>query len=137
MCFDGLQFIAGPIGIFHESNHRDATYQLFVLIDGIHIDEVEVRYLAARHMCSGFPGLQHFRQTGTGTQIAQHTAFHRVHGMAHFLAEKFAVGTVTKDEPPIGIDNGDTFIERIKNATGEFVQLQHTNLFLSNRRSLV
>ena len=127
MSLDGLQLVAGEIGVLHKGDHGNAADQLSVLIDGIHIGKVEVIDLPAGDMGHGLAGFQHIRQPCAGTQIPQHIALHRVKIAAQFFFQKGPVSAVAEYQTAVGVDDGDALIQCIKHAAGGFVEMQHKN----------
>ena len=123
----GVQLLAGAVGVLQEGDHRDAADEPFPLIDGVHVDEVEVLDLLAGLVEDGLSLLQHVGEPGAGPQVPQTVALDGADVASGLLVEEVAVGPVAEDDDAVGIDDGDALAHGVESGAGGGVELHGTH----------
>ena len=122
-----LQLLLGLVGVLQEGHHRHAALQLPVLVDGVHVDEVEVLDLLAGLVEDGLALLQHVGEPGAGPQVPEAVALDGADVAAGLLVEEVAVGPVAEDDDAVGIDDGDALAHGVESGAGGGVELHGTH----------
>ena len=124
-----LQLLLGLVGVLQEGHHRHAALQLPVLVDGVHVDEVEVLDLLAGDVEDGLARLQHPRQPGAGAQLPELAALDGADVPSGLLVEELPVGPVAEDDAPLGVDDGNALPHGVKYRPGVITQVHGVSPF--------